>query len=226
MGEFLTQLWPLGATILVILGAAVLVALIVVLVRAAKTMKNVNVITQEAEEKVTPALKRVDPLVDRVELTVDTLNLELLRVDGILEDVESVTDVAGKTADTVSTITTAPSDAVASVVDRVRGALTSRRKTKEKESRFVYPIGAGSGPAAGKHSTTTSTAGAHDEDAATERSVEVGNPADAGADGPTYEDLKAAAAAAADKMAEKAEAPGPAAHGEPEAAGDAKPEAD
>lgn len=202
MGEFLTQLWPLGATILVILGAAVLVALIVVLVRVAKTMKNVNVITQEAEEKVTPALKRVDPLIDRVELTVDTVNLELLRVDGILEDVESVTDVAGKTADTVSTITTGPSDAVASVVDRVRGALTSHHRNKQKEERFVYPIGSGSHETGGRHSaTTTATKASAAASAETERSVEAGNPADAGAEGPTYEDLKEAAQSAADKIA-------------------------
>lgn len=201
MGDFLTQLWPLGAAVLVVLAAGVLAALIVVLVRVAKTMKNVNVITQEAEEKVTPALKRIDPLVDRVELTVDTLNLELLRVDGILEDVESVTDVAGKTADTVSTITTAPTDAVASVVDRVRGALTSRRKNREKEGRFVYPIGAGEAVVGGKHSATaTSVAkGAARPEEETSSSAVVTSPAKADAE-PTYEDLKRAAASAAGKI--------------------------
>lgn len=195
MGEFLTQLWPLGATVLVILAAAVLIALIVVLVRAAKTMKNINVITQEAEEKVTPALKRVEPLLDRAELTVDTLNLELLRVDSILEDVESVTDVAGKTADTVNTLTAAPSDAVASVVDRVRGALASRRKNKGKEERFVYPIGANE-----KGAPATGAAA----------SVPSGQERDPEADaaGPTYEDLKAAASAAAEKISPASPAPG------------------
>lgn len=199
MGDFLVQLWPLGATVLVILGAAALIALIVVLVRAAKTMKNVNVITQEAEEKVTPALKRVDPLVDRVELTVDTLNLELLRVDAILEDVESVTDVAGKTAETVNTITTAPTEAVTSVVDRVRGALSSRHKNKAKEGRFVYPIGAGADQGGDGRAQTVTTASkeAAAEEPAAQRSASIGTLKDAERDASAYDDLKAAAESAA-----------------------------
>lgn len=193
MGEFLSSLWPLGATILVILGAAVLVALIVVLVRVAKTMKNVNVITQEAEEQVAPALKRVDPLLDRVELTVDTANLELLRVDAILEDVESVTDVAGKAADTVSTVTTAPSEAVTSVVERVRGAFIGHRKNKAKEKRVVYPIATS---ADGKHSVGATKAKPAAAKATADR-PQAEPAAEPASDAPTYEELKAAAQSAA-----------------------------
>lgn len=201
MGEFLTSLWPLGATILVILGAAVLIALIVVLVRVAKTMKNVNVITQEAEEKVTPALGKVDPLVDRVQLIVDTANLELLRVDGILEDVESVSDVAGKAADTVNNVTSAPTDAVTSVVERLRGKFSSRLKNKAKEERFVYPIGAKGGT--GKHSAD----GARGAGASAAAS---GGAEEQAQGGPTYEELKQEAQTAAEKIVDDRPA-GPAA---------------
>lgn len=151
MADFLEQAWPFAAAVLVILAAAALIALIVVLVRAAKSMKHINTITAEAEKEVTPALKRVDPLIDRAELTVDTLNLELLRVDAILEDVEQVTDVAANTADAVNTITTAPTNAVAGLAEKIRGALGGKHKAKMKEGRMVYPIGAGSAES-GKHS--------------------------------------------------------------------------
>ena len=133
MADFLEQAWPFAAAVLVILAAVALAALIVVLVRAAKSMKHINTITAEAEKEVTPALKRVDPLIDRAELTVDTLNLELLRVDAILEDVEQVTDVAGKTADAVNTITTAPTNAVVGLAEKIRGALGGKHKAKMKE---------------------------------------------------------------------------------------------
>ena len=172
MAEFLSQAWPYAAAVLVILGAVALVALIVVLVRVAKSMKHVNTITAEAEKEVTPALKRVDPLVDRAELTVDTLNLELLRVDAILEDVENVTDMAGKTADTVNALTTAPSNAVASIAEHVQAALGSKRKQKARAERFVYPIGAGK---EGAHSAQPHTEG---ETAAAD--VPQGPPAAAG----------------------------------------------
>lgn len=143
MADFLTQAWPFAAAVLVVLGAIALVVLIVILIRAAKTMDHVSKLAEQAEEELTPTLKRIDPLVDRAELTVDTINLELLRVDSILEDVEQVTDVAGKTADTVNAVTAAPTEAVVSLVDRVRGALGSKRKNKAKAERFVYPIGSG-----------------------------------------------------------------------------------
>ena len=143
MADFLTQAWPFAAAVLVVLGAIALVVLIVILIRAAKTMDHVSKLAEQAEAELTPTLKRIDPLVDRAELTVDTINLELLRVDSILEDVEQVTNVAGKTADTVNTVTAAPTEAVVSLVDRVRGALGSKRKNKAKAERFVYPIGSG-----------------------------------------------------------------------------------
>ncbi len=156
MSKFLTEAWPYAAALLVILGAIALIVLIVVLVRVARSMKHVNALTESAQEELVPTLKRVDPLVERAELTVDTLNLELLRVDAILEDVENVTDVAGKTADTVNVITAAPTTAVASLAERVQSAFGSKRKQKEKQERFVYPIGPGTQePTKGAHSKTS-----------------------------------------------------------------------
>ena len=81
MADFLTQAWPFAAAVLVVLGAIALVVLIVILIRAAKTMGHVSKLAEQAEAELTPTLKRIDPLVDRAELTVDTINLELLRVD-------------------------------------------------------------------------------------------------------------------------------------------------
>ena len=147
MTQLMEQVWPYASALLIILGVVALIVLIVVLVRAAQSMRHINEITAAAAADLAPSFKRVEPLVDRAELTMDTLNLELLRVDSILEDVEQVTDVAGKTADTVNAITNAPTNAVASLAEKLRGALGSRRKAKLKAERVVYPIGAGEAPA-------------------------------------------------------------------------------
>lgn len=52
----------------------------------------------EIAEEAKPAVGRVDPLVERLSLTVDAANLELMRVDQILEDVTQITDSVSKAA--------------------------------------------------------------------------------------------------------------------------------
>ena len=141
MNDFLTQAWPFAAAVLVILGIVALVFLIIILYRASVTMKSVQNIAADAEKEVAPALTKVNPMVDKAELMLDTVNLEMLRVDAILEDVEQITDVAGKAATTVDAVTSAPADAVTSIVDRIRGSIGSKRSNKVKQERLVYPIG-------------------------------------------------------------------------------------
>ena len=120
MNDFLAQAWPFAAAVLVILGIVALVFLIIILYRASVTMKSVQNIAADAEKEVAPALTKVNPMVDKAELMLDTVNLEMLRVDAILEDVEQ---------------------AVTSIVDRIRGSLGSKRADKAKQERLVYPIG-------------------------------------------------------------------------------------
>ncbi len=141
MNEFLTQAWPFAAAVLVILGIVALVFLVIILYRASVTMRSVQNIAADAEKEVAPALTKVNPMVDKAELMLDTVNLEMLRVDAILEDVEQITDVAGKAATTVDAVTSAPAEAVTSIVDRIRGSIGSKRSNKVKQERLVYPIG-------------------------------------------------------------------------------------
>lgn len=147
MADFFSQAWPFAAAVLVVLGVVALVFLIIILYRVSVTMKSVQNMAAEAEKEVTPALAKVNPIVDKAELMVDTVNLEMLRVDAILEDVEQVTDVAGKAATTVDTVTSAPAEAVTSLIDRIRGSVSSKRTNKLKAERVVYPIGSGDAPA-------------------------------------------------------------------------------
>lgn len=80
------------------------------------TIDHVNSITKAIE----PVVAKVDPLMDRVSLTVDAANLEIMRVDQILEDVGQMTGTVTKTLDTVDSVTSLPLDAVNSLSTKVR----------------------------------------------------------------------------------------------------------
>lgn len=90
-------------------------------------VKHVNQMAAQLE----PAVAKVDPLMERVTLTVDAANLEIMRVDQILEDVTQITGTVSNTLDTVDTVTSAPLELVSSVTDRMRSKVKPRGASKE-----------------------------------------------------------------------------------------------
>ncbi len=67
-----------------------------------------------------PALKKVDPLMDRVSLSVDAINLEILKLDEIVDDVKTMTSSAANATQSINTIASAPVDFVSGVTDKIR----------------------------------------------------------------------------------------------------------
>lgn len=86
---------------------------------------------QKMAEALEPAVDRVDPLVERVSLTVDAANLEIMRLDGILEDVSEITGTASSAVSAVEAVTSAPIATVNAMTDRVRGAFRKNRASEE-----------------------------------------------------------------------------------------------
>lgn len=103
-------------------------------------VKHVNQMAAQLE----PAVSKVDPLMERVTLTVDAANLEIMRVDQILEDVTQITGTVSNTLDTVDTVTSAPLELVSSVTDRMRSKVKPRGASKESVN-----LGAGKAAAGG-----------------------------------------------------------------------------
>ncbi len=91
------------------------------------TLESVQRMTKALE----PAVDKVDPLVDRVSLTVDAANLEIMRLDSILEDVGEITDSASNAVGAVETVTNAPVELMNSVTSKVRGAFKTKRASDE-----------------------------------------------------------------------------------------------
>jgi len=67
------------------------------------------------------------PLLEKADVTVDSINIELLRIDEIVTRVEEVTDRVNSTSRTVQEVANAPAEIVNEIAGRVRNAFKSRK---------------------------------------------------------------------------------------------------
>lgn len=129
--EFFESLIPVGIVLLCIAGIVALCSSTYFLISMKKTvtqtMAKVDSLideTQECLDKVKPALDRVDLLMERVTLTVDAANLEIMRVDQILEDVNTITGNVSKATESLDNVASLPLEALSNVTSRIRQAIT------------------------------------------------------------------------------------------------------
>ena len=115
-----------------------LVELIMFMRRTSKTIANiedqVHPILADAKditESLKPAVDRIDPLVERASLAVDAANLEIMRLDGILEDVNEITTTASQAVSAVDTVAQTPMRLVNDVSEKLRGAFRSKKASAE-----------------------------------------------------------------------------------------------
>ena len=64
-------------------------------------------------------------------MTVDAANLEIMRLDQILEDVSEITDSASNAVGAVETVTNAPMEIMNNVTSKVRDKLKAKRASDE-----------------------------------------------------------------------------------------------
>ena len=67
------------------------------------------------------------PLLEKTDVTVDSINIELLRIDEIVTRVEEVTDRVNSTSRAVQEVANAPAEIVNEIAGRVRNAFKSRK---------------------------------------------------------------------------------------------------
>lgn len=100
-------------------------------------MNDVKPLVKDAGEMAAsakPAIAKIDPLMDRLNLTMDAANLEIMRVDTILEDVGDITNTLSHAAVAVDDIAKAPASAVENVSSRVRDILKGSKAGKTSAS--------------------------------------------------------------------------------------------
>lgn len=89
---------------------------------------------KEITESIKPAVDKVDPLVERVSLAVDAANLEIMRLDGILENVGKITETTASAANAVDTVANTPLKLVNSATEKLRSAFSVRKASEESAS--------------------------------------------------------------------------------------------
>ncbi len=105
-------------TVLVVLAIVLAGAGIYAAVVLVKTLRQ----TQEA---MTELREKLVPLLDKADVTVDALNAELLRVDGIVSDIEGVSGAVSSATDIIRT----PVGVVAGLGSRLAHAFTRARRS-------------------------------------------------------------------------------------------------
>ncbi len=137
----------LSNIVLPIVIVCAIVALIWLLIETVMTVRKTRNTVEELQKQLTPtldhveqltndlqpAIKKVDPLVDRISLTVDAANLELMRVDQILEDVGDVTDSVSGATDAISNAASAPAKLVESVSGKVHSLIGGKHASEESQ---------------------------------------------------------------------------------------------
>ena len=74
---------------------------------------------------------RLVPLLDKADVTVDAVNAELLRIDGIITTFEDSAERVSSASGTISGIVSAPAEIVNDVATRVRSAWKDRHRHAE-----------------------------------------------------------------------------------------------
>ena len=115
-----------------ILGIVALIAAIVVCVVAVFALvENVKTM-RTAREFFEETSSRLQPLIEKADVTVDAVNAELLRVDGIVTTLEDVSDRVSGTTSAVHTVVNAPAEVANAMGTRLRQAwLAAQRARKE-----------------------------------------------------------------------------------------------
>lgn len=119
-----------GATVMLSVIAVAMVVVTVALVwgiiEMVKTARSMRVLADDLDTKLIP-------LVEKTDVTVDAMNVELLRVDAIITRVEEVTSRVESTSRVVHEAATVPGEIVNDIAERVRRAW-KRRSAETPES--------------------------------------------------------------------------------------------
>ncbi len=88
-----------------------------------------TVITMRSLRRTSDELReRALPLLDKAEVTVDAVNVELLRIDSIITTVETASERVSSASGALSGIVSAPGEILSDVVGRARRAWKDRHR--------------------------------------------------------------------------------------------------
>jgi len=117
-----------GLLIALIVAALIVCGFVVfALVELVRTLRSVRTLADELTGSVPPLIAKAD-------VTVDALNVELLRVDTIIGEVEVLSSKVGHTVNVVQDAVNLPATAVGTAGERIRTAWHRVKRNKAAET--------------------------------------------------------------------------------------------
>ena len=107
-------------SVLIVVAVALCGVAIWALLEGVKTARSVRTLSDNLDAHIVPFIEKAD-------VTVDALNIELLRVDAIVTRFEEISDAVESTSRTVQGVANAPVEIVTDIADRVRRAWKTRK---------------------------------------------------------------------------------------------------
>lgn len=138
-------------------GTLALLALAYLFWRLTETLKVLDTTIAEASSMIASVKSDVLPLAGKVGVTVDAVNAEILRIDGIITTIENATKTVEKTSNSVSDFVNAPVEAVTDLAGKVRSAFREKRAEVKEVARRAEASGSR------RRSTAVDTGVAFDE---------------------------------------------------------------
>ena len=92
-----------------------------------------------AIDELQPAVKQIEPILEKASTTVDLINVDLVRVEGILSDVNTVTGTGARVTDAVSGAVEHAASGVAGVAAKVQ---VNVEQVCGDTGYFTYPAAA------------------------------------------------------------------------------------
>lgn len=83
-----------------------------------------------AIDELQPAVKQIEPILEKAATSVDLINVDLVRVEGILSDVNSVTGTGARVTEAVTGAVEHAAGGVAGVAAKVAGKVTGKQPSK------------------------------------------------------------------------------------------------
>lgn len=113
-----------GLLIVLVIAAILACALLgYALVEAIRTLRS-------ARELCDDLARTVPPLVEKADVTIEALGVQLLRVDGIVTNLETTIDRVSHTTEVVQEAVNAPAVAVNAASERIREAWSRRKRAR------------------------------------------------------------------------------------------------
>ena len=81
-------------------------------------------------DELPAAAKQIEPILEKASTTVDLINVDLVRVEGILSDVNTVTDTGARATGAVSGAVESVATGVAGALGKVAGKVSGRASAK------------------------------------------------------------------------------------------------